>query len=247
MTPPVHLLIATIPSRRAMCDALLEAVSQQTIVPVQVHLVPDQYPNDDAPYTPWLHVANYRFDTTGGPGGRWRVLRHLPDGVALVVLDDDQLLASNDVIEQLIDAAGTGFPNAPAAAAYRGIFPSGWGGAAAKGAPLIAVACGALACPAAALAGLEATAAEIREKCGFDPWGPLGDDDAVVSFHLWRRGVPMRAAGMLQIFDAPGSQADSQFERRRAAQAADGKPIFWQRRAIAAAFGWPWVEPSVHL
>lgn len=239
-----HLLIATVLRRRTSVEALLRAVAGQTVVPNLVHLVLDRYKYAGAaefaaPECPTsLAVIEYRMPTTGGPGGRWRAARGMPVDEILVNLDDDMVLDAPDVIEALVE----GTHKTGGVVSHLGVYPSGWSGVAPAGSPLIALAAGAMACRAGDLAGLEATRAEVLEKCGFDPFGPLGDDDALVSAHLWRRGIPIRATGPLAIYEAPAAQDGSQFQLRREESLRNGRPLFWQRKEIARVTGWPWVE-----
>jgi hypothetical protein len=236
-----HLLLATIPERRVQVEYLLAGVAQQSFVPDQVHLVLDSavggnlLPTPQLPST--LAVTEYRMPTTGGPGGRWRVLPQVPPDAALLVLDDDQIFGAPNILETLIKSIANG-----GAAAYRGTTHSG-SGVSASGELLLSMGSGMMACWVADLQDLDSTVAEIREKCGFDPFGPLGDDEAVVSTHLWRKKIPMRATGPLPVYEAQGgTQVNSQFQRRLAASRLEGRSLFWQRQKIAKVTGWPWVD-----
>lgn len=232
----VHLLIATVPERGASVEQLLADVAIQSIVPETVHLVLDGYGDLSAPGLGGLPGAVcYRTTHRSGPGGRWCALRTIhtgwPDGVVLIVLDDDQRLLGENVIETLVKAVSSG-----GAAAYMGTDLDGRGGVHPAGTPLLCMGAGAMVVRVQDLQGLDQTLAEIREKCGFDPFGDQGDDEAVIAVHLWRRGVKMFATGLFAIAESPGTQEESQTEKRRSGD----KPFFWQRAAIAKATGWPW-------
>lgn len=245
--PKFHLLIATVPRRRAMVESLLCSVAArsatgQPAVPEFVHLVLDDgyyYEKLPSPEIPaGLTVREYRLPPTGGPGGRWRVVKEIPEDVILVNLDDDQCLGSTEVLWRLVHYAGSW----NAAVSYMGMSPTGAGGVLGTGELLVSIAAGVFAVRASALADLNETLSQIRRECGFDPFGILGDDDAVISAHLWRTGVAMRATGPLTVHEAPGAQVASQFEKRRDQKVRDGRSLFWQRAAIAKLTGWPWVN-----
>ena len=232
----VHLLVATILSRRASCERLLATLSKQTLVSDMMHLVLDGYVDASAPlYSPFFNVVEYRTATPLGPGGRWRVLKFLPQDAILVVLDDDQILLESDVIERLVRFVEHG-----GAAAGMGTNLGGWGGAHPAGTPLISVGAATMALRVEDVFDLDVTLEEIRSKCNFDPFADGGDDDAVVSAHLWRKGVPMRAAGLLGVATDEQAQVGSQFEKRKAA--GGKRSLFWQREEIRRVTGWPWVS-----
>lgn len=232
----VHVLLATVPSRWAAASRLLVEVAAQSVLPDVLHLVLDGYAYGvPIPWYGTLPVREHRTAIPTGPGGRWRVLADVPPEATLVVLDDDQEVHGRDVAEGLVAAVASG-----GAAAHFGTDPSGWGAVHPAGTPLLSMGAACMAIRAADLAGLGGTLAEIREKCGFDPFGNGGDDEAVVSAHLWRQGTPMRATGPIAVREALGTQAGSQFERRRAA--SGGRSVFWQREEIRRVTGWPWAS-----
>lgn len=217
-----------------MVESLLVSIVHQSRVPDRVNLVLDGYEGIPSPaYPPSLDVIEHRMPTTGGPGGRWRAVKEMPREAVLINFDDDQCLAGADVIETMAKAVENG-----GAASYMGMTVDGGGGVLGAGTELVSIAAGTLALHVADLDGLEETLAEVREKGGFDAWGVLGDDDAVISAHLWRKGVVMRATGPLALYEAPGAQEGSQFVQRQAVR--DGRGMFWQREAIAKIIGWPW-------
>jgi len=237
MSIHLHLLLATIPSRRLFCERLLVSLPKQSLVPDFVHLVLDGYFDSPTPVCQMPHTT-YPSIQRRGPGGRWRVLPHVPKDAILIVLDDDQEIFGPDVIKNLVSAV-----DPTGAAALSGTNENSLGGSFSKGRTLISMGAAVMALHVADLAGLSETLAEIRKKCDFDPFADLGDDEAVISAHLWKRGVPMRATGPLAIRQAFGSQVGSQFSRRR--ESSGSRSTFWQREAIAKATGWPWKTLSI--
>ena len=232
----IHLLLATVPRRKVFVERILAAISEQTVVPSVVHLCLEGYGDVIAPkYPESLSVKEYRTQQTTGPGARWRIISEISSDVdKLVVLDDDWSMSSNDVIEKLVSAAGT-----DSASSYIGLSVSRYL-TEELGVELISMGGAAMALPVQHLAGLEDLRQEIIKACSFDPFGNLGDDEAVVAAHLWRKGVKMFAAGKLGLWMPPQAQVDCQGDRRRSA--LRGKKFFWQREAIAKVTGWPWVS-----
>jgi hypothetical protein len=229
----VHILVSTIVERRIMVEGLICMISDQSFIPDEIHLVLDRYDTSISPtFSDVLPVVLHRWPTTGGPGGRWRIAEELPEDAILINLDDDQCLDAPNVLEVLIQAV----ENYIGVISYRGTYLSGHAGVAPLGHPLICISAGVMACYVKNLQGLEATLKEIREKCNFDPFGDMGDDDAVLSTHFWKKNIPMYATGELAVHEAPGAQENSQFEKRR----RDNRPLFWQRQEIAKVTGWPW-------
>lgn len=233
-----HLLIASVPARRASLERLLVGVAAQTAVPKTVHLFLDGYANEPRPAVPEaLHVEVYVTEKLSGPGARWDVLGGTcSEADVLVVLDDDQQLMSSAAIERL----ALGVTPAAFAAAQGGTDVAGWGGMHPAGTELVAMGAAAMAVCPRDLDGLHATRAEVREKCDFNPFGDGGDDEAVIALHLWRRHVKMQATGEIGIIEAPGTQTGSQFERRQMMRGH--RSLFWQREAIRRVSGWPWTS-----
>jgi hypothetical protein len=229
-----HLLIATIPRRRINVEDLLGAIPNQTLLPDQIHLCLDGYGDLPSPkYLRNLAVTEYRTIELSGPGGRWRILPKIPKDATLIVLDDDQIIFGPDVLATLVKLV------APfVAVAFGGTNYQGFGGAFPEGMEMISMGAACMAMRAVDLEGLGDTYNEIREKCGFDPFGDGGDDEAVIAAHLFRKGVAMQATGPLDITTAGGTQEGSQFERRLAGKGS--RSVFWQREEIARVTGWSW-------
>jgi hypothetical protein len=233
----VHLLIATIPSRREACTKLLESIKLQTKQPDLVHLVLDGYGDQPAPPCD-LPSKQYRTASLSGPGGRWRVVKDIDTEAILISIDDDIEIANDgkDLISMLVhEVEETGH-----CVALIGVTVSGEFGNMPTTEDLICVDAKVMACRAGDLHGVSRLVAEVREKCGFDPVGDCGDDEAVVSAHLWREGVRMRRVFFPQIRLADGTQVGSQTEKRR----ATGKPLWWQRHEVARITGWPFRDPT---
>jgi hypothetical protein len=110
-------------------------------------------------------------------------------------------------------------------------------GALGLGELLHAAGCG-LATHANTLVGVGAFGEEVKAAGGPDALGLLGDDDALVSAFLWKRGVKIAHVGTGNIYPAPGTQESSQTRTRRR---KGGEPDA-QKKAIKKATGWPWED-----
>lgn len=231
----VHLVVATVEERRESCERLLVAVAAGTRAPDLAHLVLDGYAGRPAPVAPSaLRVREWRTERRLGPGGRWRVAREVPPGTVLVVVDDD-VVAPPGLVAALAGAVGPW-----AAAGAQGVTWSGGRATseAAAGEDLAcAGACG-FAVFAGDLDGLDELAAVVRAAGGFDPLGDLGDDEALVCAHLWRRGIRIAHVPVPGLRTASGTQEQSQTCRRL----RRGESLDEQRRVVRAATGWPWVD-----
>lgn len=182
-----------------------------------------------------------------------------PEDILICLDDDAELSGAPRFIEALVDAVerdwasevwaqdNTLFVGADrgSAAAAMGHTPYGHRAApgdTSRGRLILGCGCG-LALRARHLEGLEAFAAEVLAAGGPDALGPCGDDQALVSAHLWRKGVPIlhAATGPLSFF--PGTQRDSQTRARK----ERGEDLQAQARAIARITGWPLPEPVVEV
>lgn len=238
----LHLLLATIPTRKRSCERLLAEVAKQTRVPNVVHLVLDGYgkvePAPQSPPTLQPYVWEWRWDQPGvfvGPGGRWGLTQCEPvePDHTVVVLDDDVVIGGAPrLIEMLADAVDENY-----AAGIQGVTKSGRRISSELQAHedlICAGACG-FALRAQHLAGLAELAQEVKEKGGGEILKPLGDDEALVCANLWRRGVGIRHVAVANVTTAPGTQKGSQSQLRCQAETWDH-----QRHVIAKATGWPW-------
>lgn len=205
-----------------------------------------------------------------GPGCRWRLAEDLLDGLAavrgvsclgvaggaapappadlapediLVCLDDDLAL---EAAPRFLEALAVILETTNAAAAAMGHTPGGLRappGEVSRGRLLLACGCG-LALRAGHLRGLQAFAAELCAKGARDPLGPGGDDQALVSCHLWRRGVPILHAAAGAFTFAAGTQRTSETSAR---QARGEVTLHEQAQEIAHLTGWPLAAPIVEV
>lgn len=229
----LEILLATIPPRRAYCERLLGEIARQTVIPACVHLVLDGYGSAPGPYC-FLPVHEWRTPVPLGPGGRWRVARAVSPKTMLVIFDDDVVLATVDVVSRLVRNCVEG-----AAGAAQGITISG--AAAPIGSvcdePLICMGAAAMAVRAGDLAGLDVFADEVRKRCGFDPLGDLGDDEALVSAHLWRKKVPMHHVTINGLRFVEAAQGEGSQTQRRLVR---GGSLDEQRVKLREFIRWPW-------
>ncbi len=250
-------LVPTIPPRRRSVTRLLAELAQQSRPPDGVLLCLDGYGEAEAPPCP-LPVVQLRTPALSGPGAKWRVVQELratgpeppldidclaPDDILVCVDDDAMLCEAPHFLRELVAVVLQ-----PSRAA---ITEEGWCAAAAMGrtpagrfAPPGAVSCGplvygcglGLAVRVGHLAGLHDLAKRVRRAGGPDALGPAGDDDALVSAHLWLQGVPIVHAAAGNVYAAPGTQESSLTVVRR----RRGEGIEDQKKAIARITGWPW-------
>jgi len=235
VTPPVHVVVPTVPWRRASFRQVLHNLAAQTRKPDLVHLVLDGYGDLPAPLCA-LPVVEHRTARCVGPGGRWRVVREVPPEAVLVSIDDDLNFALvPDLIETLVRVA-----DGQAAACY-GTTLTGRPGNTPSGEDLVCGGASSLAVRAGDLGGLQALVDEVRAAEKFDLLGDMGDDEAAVAACLWRRGVKIHHAFMPYVTFAEDVQSGSQTQKRRVADATAGRrSFFWQREAVARVTGWPW-------
>jgi hypothetical protein len=97
-----------------------------------------------------------------------------------------------------------------------------------------AAGCG-LAVRAKHLVGLQEFAAEIQASGGPDALGLLGDDDALVSAHLWKTGVHIVHAKTGNICGMPGTRSTSQ----TLARLGQHQNLDTQKHTIQRLTGWP--------
>lgn len=252
----VLALVATLPARRASCERLLQELARQSRVPDGVILFLDGYGDAPAPACPLVPLlCIYRTSAPSGPGQRWQVACDFAPDDLLVCIDDDAVLTeSPHFIRALAETAERG----GGAAAAMGYTPQGHRRGPAHfagdrtdwvlhvlstGRLILGCGCG-LAVRAGHLEGLQALAAEVLAAGGPDALGPCGDDQALVSAHLWRQGVPLLHAAVGALSFAPGTAATSQ---TRARQGRGETTLHEQARAIAQITGWPFPEPVVEL
>ena len=246
----VLVLIATIPARRQSCERLLAELARQSKQPDGLILVLDGYGEASAPKTALPVTASRRSAACSGAGQRWIFVESLLSGVGeeppmlnlddiLVNLDDDMvLLEAHRMVEALAAAVESG--GGASAAMGRGVDGKlASPGAYSRGNLIYAAGCS-LAMRAKHLIGIQAFAAQVRASGGPDALGLLGDDDALVSAHLWKCGVPVLHAATGNIYAASGTMATSQTKARRDRR----ENLDAQRIAIGKITGWPWAVPA---
>ena len=234
----VLVLIATIPPRRASCERLLRELTKQSRQPDALILCCDGYGGKCIPAPTSTIPLAYAVFTPFmcGPGRRWQAA--LDAGVdpedIIINLDDDVYLGkAPELIRALVTAVEEG-----GAAAAMGMTPDGKRappGRFSRGNLIYAAGCG-LALRTKHLEGLQELAAEVKAAGGPDALGVCGDDDALVSAHLWRKGITIKHAATGVIQAALGSQDVSQTKMRL----ARGEKLDDQKRAIARITGWKW-------
>lgn len=238
----VVALVATIPARKLSCERLLGELSRQSRRPDGVVLVLDGY-NETAPppACPLPVLATHRSAQPVGAGSRWRAARDLlPEDIVICVDDDIMLVDAPKFVASLVAAVETG---GGAAAAMGRTFDGRFAppGAVSRGDLVHGLGCG-LAMRAKHLAGLQELAASVRKAGGPDALGLRGDDDALVSTHLWKSKVRILHATTGNIYAAPGTQASA---IRGAKAQAKMHPSLRehpdaQKQMIKKITGWPW-------
>lgn len=233
----VLVLIATIPPRRHSCERLLSELTCQARPPDGVVLCLDGYGEDlPEPACPLPIIVVSRTMQLSGAGRRWSVVPYLPPEDVVINLDDDcYTVRAPNLIKALAETVEQG-----GAAAAMGKTIAGRRappGNTSHGDLIFAAGCG-LAVRAGDLDGLHVFAKEIREKTGFDSLGVRGDDDALVSAYLWKRGIPIRHAATGLINAVAGTGASSQTRDKL----ARGEDLNAQKMAIAEHTGWPWTS-----
>lgn len=232
--PRAIVLIATIPARKRSCERLLGELMRQTRKPDGVVLVLDGYGDAPAPVCPLPVIAEHRTAMPVGAGQRWVAVRDLPPDDIIINLDDDVMLTqAPKLVAALVAAIETG-GGAAAAMGMRESARRAAPGAFSLGNLIYAAGCG-LTVRVKHLAGLEGFAAEVKAAGGPDSLGLHGDDDAIVSAHLWKTGVRILHAATGNIFAATGTQSTSQTAARRARKEDPNA----QKHAIKKITGWP--------
>lgn len=232
-SPRVVALVSTIPARKASCERLLQELAAQSRPPDVVLLRLDGYGGASAPCCSLRCVAEIRTPAPSGAGGRWLVAVTVlsPDDV-IVCVDDDAVLAEAPLFVETLARAARGDAAATMGRTSAGKFAPPVGSSLGE----LVYGCGlGLAVRARHLAGLGELAAEVVACGGPDALGLLGDDDALVSAHLWTSGVKIVHAPAGNVYAAAGTRATSQSHAR----AAHGEAPNMQKNAIKKITGWP--------
>lgn len=236
----VLVLVATIPARLMSCERLLAELGQQSRKLDGVLLVLDGYGEKPAPRCSLPIIKEYRTSKPSGPGARWRVTADCAPEDILINIDDDAVLReAPGFIMALVQAVESG-SGAAAAMGFGADGKRSPPGNRSRGKLIYAAGCG-LAAKVGLLEGLKEFAAEVRDKGGPDALGPLGDDDALVSALLWKKGIYIAHAATGVVFAAPNTQGSSQTRAR--AQKDEG--FGTQKEAIRKITGWPWSGTTV--
>lgn len=238
MSERVIVLVATIPERRTSFLRLIGEVMRQSRTPDGAILVLDDYAGSERPECPLPIVGSSLSAVRSGAGRRWLFAEQLelePDDILINLDDDIMLLQAPRLIEELETAVRR--HGCAAAAMGRTVDHSpAPPGLTSFGDLVYGAGCG-MALLARHLAGLRAFSEEVKAAGGPDALGLLGDDDALVSAFLWRRGIRIVHAATGNIFAAPNTQSSSQTGARLARGEVD---LDAQKRAIQNVTGWPW-------
>lgn len=240
----VVVLIASIPARRAFCEGLLGDLTRQTRPPDVVLLRLDGYGSDvPAPRSPFPVFAIERSEKQEGPGMRWLFAQSAGldrDDIVVCIDDDANLLEAPEFVAGLVMAV----ERDGGAAGAMGTDLEG------KGAPpgpysrglLIHAAGLGLTVRVKHLEGLRMFAEWLVQNNAPNLFSPLGDDDAIVSAHLWTTGVPITHAVTGNVFELPAAKASAQ----SVARGRSGEKLHAQKMAIRRVTGWPF-QAIIHI
>jgi len=234
---PVVVVISSVPWRRANLLALVNDLAVQTLQPAKVLIHFDGYARgevpdwDDLPY--WAQqyglVTMTRCTVPCGPGERWRRLLqhpHVFQNPDVLVLDDDFRIEPGYIERTVAELAthdgAVAWSGARLADGdyidWRGYEPH----------ELMSISAGSCALRLAWLRGV--TDYEFID----DYFKVGGDDEALVSYHLWRKGVRMwRPSGAAPLFSVDKFANDS-----RAAGLRYGFKRVASRLALHEQHGW---------
>lgn len=229
----LHVLVGSVPWRRASLNRLIRNIAVQTSLPAVVHLVLDgpDVPNavlDVLPLTSrGVKVDIREQPVCQGAGSRWAVLDSLADTDIVCNLDDDVGLASNYYLAEHY-AALRGCD----AVCVGGYTPTGQffmcthAGVSYNG-PINCLQAGAFSLRVRCLRGLRAM------PMADEMLGVLGDDEGLIAAHLWKTGVVVRRVNTPVGFDSSAGDPRSQFLTRP-------ERITMFRRRLRHLTGWPW-------
>ena len=232
----VVALVATIPARCVLCRYLLAELAKQSRRPDALLLRLDGYGEMLAPVHSFSTVWESRSAVPAGPGARWIAALDAgldPDDIVVCVDDDAILIEAPRFVAALVDAVES--TDGAAAVMGKGVDgkiaqPS----AHSRGRLIYAAGLG-LTLRARHLVGLRELAAEVLAADGPDMLGLYGDDDALVSAHLWKQGVSITHAAIGNVYQAPGSKATSHSLKRT----ARGEKLYEQKHQLQHVTGWP--------
>lgn len=232
----VVALVATIPPRRALCEWVIAQLAEQSRPPDAVVLRLDGYGDAPSPKSALPVFAEQRSIEKQGPGFRWLFAHSCGldrDDIVVCVDDDVELCEAPEFVAGLVMAVERG--GGAAGAMGRDMEgkpadPGAWS----RGLLIHAAGLG-LTVRVKYLDGLREFAQSILEAGGPDTLSPLGDDDALVSAHLWKTGVPITHAVTGNVFEVPASKLHAQ----SVARGRSGEKLHAQKMAIRRVTGWP--------
>lgn len=225
----VTALIATVPSRKKLCERLLLELTRQTRPPDDLVLVCDGYPDKET--TPQIPVTLtvrdlVRSTEFRGCGARWLEVQKLHPSDVVFCIDDDTMVTKPQALEKLLSLVEPG----RSAAGAMGITLQGRAappGDVSMGDLIFVAPCG-LAAYAGDLQGLHGFADELKKAGGPAALENNGSDDALISAFLWKSGIA--------IHHAPSG------ELRPLTKSASKKLSHRQKWEIAKRTGWPFVS-----
>lgn len=229
----LHVLVASVPWRVSSLNALLHDVAAQTVLPMYVHLVLDGYgPGDALPSLDplsWdgLRVTVNRQHPARGAGSRWDVAVAQPSDDILASLDDDVKIP-RDYLARHLAAMG----------AHDAVASGGWGETGRHGlddvrdsfeGPVVCLMAGASTFRVRCLR-------ELRQVPLSDvTLGVQGDDEGLISAHLFRQGIVPHRVAVPVAFDPLAHDPRAQGPQRNG-------DVLRLRRALRDATGWPWSD-----
>jgi hypothetical protein len=234
VAPEIHVLIGSVPWRRASLNRLLREVAAQALLPAFVHLVLDGEgtPNAALDLSP-IAWGGVRVDVrvqrpSRGAGSRWHVVDEMPENHIVCNLDDDvglhpNYLALHRAALQKSEAVCSGGYTVSGALLMCNRTDDPYEG------EITCLQAGAFSARVKHLRGLR------DMPLANEMLGVLGDDEGLIAAHLWKKGVPVKRVHAPVGFDASACDPRSQF-------IAGGTRILGLRTRLKAATGWPWEE-----
>jgi hypothetical protein len=240
----VVALLATIPRRRVAFEGLLKSLDVQTRRPDSLILMLDGYGSEEPPRLPEAFrnaVTVYSHNEYRGAGTRWRYVEDCAPEDIVVCVDDDVVLGPR-FVEALVCSVEQ---KQGAAAAMGKILFDGTRappGDYALGPLVHGAGCG-LAARAKDFFGVGAFHDNLPAISKDAPnfLGYCGDDDALVSAYLFKKGIPIHHAATGNILWAPNTQAPNE-RITRPDRVADPDA---QKRWLRTYIGWPWTEDKL--
>jgi hypothetical protein len=211
-TAPHLVVIASVEWRFANFMKLVKSLGQQTRLPEFLLVVLDGYSE-----TGYRHVVNALEGTPGmvvwnprkkGPGHRWVLAVEMlgrgavPEDTILTIIDDDFLIMPDYLRTNYERVA---LAKTPTAIGWLGEVPTfiSWTAMHTKDIPCISIGAGLLTCRLKDLRGIDA----FPDRDMY--FRPPGDDEALVSYWLWKNGVKLiRPRGIALVHSVAELQHD---------------------------------------